>query len=184
MSVHFDVSKISFFGLDDWSVAVCAWRGCCLEIFARAEHSVADCLRTLEKAGHAVGKDARHTFAGTRLKALSACIDAHDFGGHAKVAHSRIRRWEKVNELRAYLAHGTVKAAGTGVVIQHEAFDGKAEKRLPPRQLSRFEMLTVLAELEEVQTQLHQQLGHIKALAGKAKPLKANKKPDPGSSPG
>lgn len=184
MSVHFDISKISFFGLDDWSVAVCAWRGCCLEVFGRAEHSVADCLRALEKAGVPLGRDARHTFAGTRLKALSACIAAHDFSGHGKVAQTRISRWEKVHELRAYLAHGTVKASGTGVVIQHVAFDGKTEKRLPPRQLSRIEMLTVLAELEEVQMQLHQQLGHIKAMAAKVKPLKAAKKPDPGSSPG
>jgi len=184
MSVHFDVSKISFFGLDDWSVAVCAWRGCCLEVFARAEHSVADCLIALEKAGIALGKDARHTFAGTRLNALSACIANHDFGGHGKMAQTRIGRWEKVHELRAYLAHGTVKASGNGVVIQHMAFDGKTQTRLPPRQLSRIEMLTVLAELEEVQAQLHQQLGHIKALARKAKPMKANKKPNPGSSPG
>jgi hypothetical protein len=184
MSAHFDVNKISFFGLDEWSVAVCAWRGCCMEVFARAEHSVADCLRTLEKAGVALGKDARHTFAGTRLKALSACIASHDFGGHGKAAQTRISRWEKVHELRAYLAHGTVKASSNGIVIQHVAFDGKTEKRMPPRQLSRVEMLTVLAELEEVQAQLHQQLGHIKALAGNAKPINTKKQPNPGSSPG
>ena len=184
MSVHFDVSKISFFGLDDWSVAVCAWRGCCLEVFARAEHSVADCLRALEKAGIAVGKDARNPFAATRLRALSACIASHDFGGHGKVARTRISRWEKVHELRAYLAHGTVKASGSGVVIQHTTYDGKAETCLPPRQLSRIEMLTVLAELEEVQTLLHHQLGQIKALAAKAKPKKVATKPGPGSAPG
>ena len=185
MSVHFDASKISFFGLDDWSVAVCAWRGCCLEVFARAEHSVADCLRALDKAGIAMGKDARHPFAATRLKALSACIANHDFGGHGKVARTRISRWEKVHELRAYLAHGTVKASGSGVVVQHTTYDGKTEKRLPPRQISRMEMLTILAELEEVQALLHQQLGHIKALAAKTKPVvAANKKPSPGSSPG
>lgn len=175
MSAHFDVNKISFFGLDDWSVAVCAWRGCCLEVFARAEHSVADCLRALENAGVTVGREARHPFAGTRIKALGACITSHDFGGHGKAAQTRINRWEKVHELRAYLAHGTVKAAGTGAVIQHTTYDGKTENRLAPRQLSRIEMLTILAELEEVQSQLHQQLGHIKALASKAKPLKARK---------
>ena len=110
MSVHFDVSKISFFGLDEWSVAVCAWRGCCLEVFARAEHSVADCLRALEFAGLAVGKDGHHPFAATRLKALNACIASHDFGGHGKTAQARIGRWDKVHELRAYLAHGEIKA--------------------------------------------------------------------------
>jgi hypothetical protein len=176
MSAHFDVSKISFFGLDDWSVAVCAWRGCCLEVFARAEHSVADCLRALEKAGIALGKDARHPFAGTRLKALAACIAGQDFGGHGSAAQTRINAWESVSELRPYLAHGTVKASATGVVIQHASFDGKCEKRLPPRHLTRVQMLTALAELERAQAQLHQQLGHIKAIAAK--------KPNPGSSPG
>ncbi|MFN3990303.1 MAG: hypothetical protein ACK4IS_08590 [Erythrobacter sp.] len=184
MTAQFDVSKISFFGLDEWSVAVCAWRGCCLEVFARAEHSVADCLRALEQAGIAMGKDARHPFAGTRLKALSACIASHDFGGHGKAARTRISRWEKACELRAYLAHGTVKASGSGVVVQHTTYDGKTEKRLPPRQLSRIEMLTILAELEQVQALLHQQLGHIKALAAKAKPaVVAKHKPNPGTIP-
>lgn len=184
MSVHFDVSKISFFGLDEWSVAVCAWRGCCIEVFSRAEHSVADCLRTLEKAGIAVGKDARHSFGSTRLKALAACIASHDFGGHGKVAQKRIAAWEDVYELRAYLAHGTVKASGNGVVIQHMTYDGKAEKCLPPRQLSRVEMLTALSDLEQAQTLLHQQLGHIKALANSAKPVMTVKKPNPASSAG
>lgn len=92
----------------------------------------------------------------------------------------RISRWEEVHELRAYLAHGTVKASGSGAVIQHFAFDGKTAIRLPARQLSRVDMLKILAELEEVQTQLHQQLGHIKALAGKAKPVNADKKPKSG----
>ena len=184
MSVQFDVSKISFFGLDDWSVAVCAWRGCCLEVFARAEHSVADCLRTLEAKGLVTGKEARNPAAALRLRALQACIDRHDFGGHGKAAKSRIAAWERAYELRAYLAHGTVKAAGNGVVIQHITFDGKAENRLPPRQITRIGMLELLADLEQAQTLLHQQLGHIKALANSAKPVKAAKKPDPGPSPG
>lgn len=185
MSAHFDVSKISFFGLDEWSVAVCAWRGCCLEVFSRAEHSVADCLRALEEAGVAIGKDARHSFGSTRLKALGACIASHDFGGHGKVAQARIDAWEEVYELRAYLAHGTVKAARNGVVIQHMTFDGKTERRLPNRQITRVGMLELLADLEQAQRLLHQQLGHIKALARGAKPrTAAPPKPDPGSSPG
>lgn len=183
MSVHFDVSNISFFGLDEWSVAVCAWRGCCLEVFGRAEHSVADCLRPLETAGLQLSKDARHPFGGTRLKALSACIASHDFGGHGKTAQARIAKWEEVHELRAYLAHGTVKATANGVVIQHMTFDGKAEKRLPPRQITRVRMLELLEEIQQAQMQLHQQLGHIKVLAGKVKPMKTASKPDPGSAP-
>lgn len=185
MSAHFDISKISFFGLDEWSVAVCAWRGCCIEVFARAEHSVADCLRALEAAGIVIGKDARSPGALTRLRALGACIGRHDFGGHGKVAQARIAAWEKVYETRAYLAHGIVKATSNGLSIQHVTFDGKSEHRLPPRQISRVGMVELLAELEQAQRHLHQQLGHIKALAANAKPLvMAPKKHDPGSRPG
>jgi hypothetical protein len=185
MSVHFDIGKISFFGLDDWAVAVCAWRGCCIEVFARAEHSVADCLRTLDAAGLSTGGDARSPAAITRLRALGACIASHDFGGHGKVAQARIEAWEKVCELRAYLAHGTVKATGSGILIQHSSFDGKSERRYPPREISRVAMIELLAEMERSQMLLHQQLGHIRALAGKSKSgAAAPKKPSPGSSPG
>jgi hypothetical protein len=185
MSVHFDVSKISFFGLDEWSVAVCAWRGCCLEVFARAEHSVADCLRALDAAGVGLGRDAHHIFAGTRLKALAQCIAQHDFGGHGTTALKRIAAWEAVYELRAFLAHGHIKATPSGIVIEQITFDGKTETRLPPRHLTRIEMLDALAELERAQMLLHQQLGHIKAAAAIAKPTPIEpKKPDPVSSPG
>lgn len=167
MSVHFDVSKISFFGLDEWSVAVCAWRGCCIEVFSRAEHSVADCLRTLEKAEVTLGKDARHSFASHRLKALAACIKSQPFGRHGKNALVRIGQWERVYETRAVLAHGEIKASARGVEIKHITFDGKSEKQLPAKQMSRVEMLEALADMETAQRLLHQQLGQIKALAAK-----------------
>lgn len=175
MSAHFDIGKISFFALDDWSVAVCAWRGCCLEVFSRAEHSVADCLRALEVADIPLPKDARNNFPTKRLKALSACIRSHEFGGHGKTALVRIAEWERLHETRALLAHGVIKANGDGMTICHQSYDGKSEKQLPPKRLTRLEMLQALAELEAAQVSLHQQLGHIKALAKTAK----RKKPDP-----
>lgn len=177
MSVHFDVSKISFFGLDDWSVAVCAWRGCCLEVFARAEHSVADCLRVLEASGAQLTRGARHTFASTRLRSLSAFIKKQSFGGHGKAALARIAQWERVYETRAFLAHGEIKATSQGITIRHITFDGKAEKQLPVRHMARIEMLEALAEMEEAQRLLHHQLGQIKAMAAK-------NQLNPGSSPG
>ncbi len=185
MSAHFDVNEISFFGLDEWSVAVCAWRGCCIEVFSRAEHSVADCLSALEGTGLSVGRDARHPFASARLKALAACITPERFGGHGKAALERIAEWEALHDTRAPLAHGQIKASRQGVTIRHRSFDGKIETRHPPMQLSRIEMLDTLAALEAAQTRLHHQLGQIKALAAKAKvePC-APSKPGPRSSPG
>jgi hypothetical protein len=178
MSVHFDVSKISFFGLDEWSVAVCAWRGCCIEVFSRAEHSVADCLRTLIGAGVPVGKEALNPFGGNRLKALRACIANQGFGGHGKATLKRIADWERVYEVRAHLAHGEVKATAGGVSVTHITFDGRAETRHPPITYTRIEMLEVLADIEAAQKALHDQLGQIKALALR------KKQPDPGQGPG
>lgn len=177
MSVHFDVSKISFFGLDEWSVAVCAWRGCCIEVFARAEHSIGDCLRTLASAGVPLGKDALNPFAGNRLKALRTCLEHKDFGGHGKTAIKRIAEWERVYEVRAYLAHGRVKTTPHGISVSHITFDGKAEIRHPAKDFTRLQMLEMLADIEAAQKALHHQLGQIKALALK-------KKPGPGSNPG
>lgn len=168
MSLHFNPKEAGVFPLEQWPVTVCAWRGCCIEVFARAEHSVADCLRSLEAVGVKLGKDARHSFAATRLKALAKCVAQHDFGGHGKVAQKRIDAWEKIYETRAFLAHGEIKATANGITIRHIAFDGKTEKQFALKQLSRFEMLQALAEMEAAQKLLHQQLGHIKALAANA----------------
>ncbi|WP_301750830.1 hypothetical protein [uncultured Erythrobacter sp.] len=175
MSVHFDVSKISFFGLDDWSVAVCAWRGCCIQVFSRAEHSVADCIEVLRTAGLSLSKDAFNPFAGNRIKALRNCIAQHGFGGHGKVALERIAAWERLYEARAHLAHGIVKATPDGISVTHITFDGKAETQHPAKNLTRFEMLEMLADIEAAQKSLHGQLGQIKALAAKAKPVPSPK---------
>lgn len=174
MTAHFNVNEIGFFSLEQWPVTVCAWRGCCIEVFARAEHSVADCLRALEKAGIGIGKEAHSPFAATRLKCLSTAIKRHDFGGQGKVALDRIETWERVYEARAFLAHGRIRATGAGITIIPVAFDGKTEAPASPRQINKMDMLKLLAEIEQAQMLLHQQLGQIKALAMKGKP-------DPGS---
>lgn len=179
MSAHLSANETGFFSLEHWPVTVCAWRGCCIEVFARAEHSVADCLRALEMAGVAVGKDAHSPFAATRLKSLSTSIKRHDFGGHGKAALDRIESWERVYEARACLAHGRIKATPSGIAIIPVAFGGKAEGPAPPRQISKLDMLKLLAEIERAQIGLHNQLGQIKALAPSAAPLP--KQADPGS---
>jgi len=185
MSAHFDFSKISFFGLDDWSVAVCAWRGCCIEVFSRAEHSVADCLSTLQAVGLSLSSEAHHQGAVARLRALNDCMSHYTFGGHENMARKRIEDWQKLCETRTLLAHGKVKATQAGITIQPVTIPRTKGPVIAPRSFSRVGMLELLAELEQSQVLLHQQLGHIKAFAAIAKPLLvAPKKPNPGSSPG
>lgn len=75
-----------------------------------------------------------------------------------------------MHETRAYLAHGEIKATAQGISISHITFNGKCETRFPPKALTRLQMLKALSELEDAQKRLHQQLGHIKALAGQTKP--------------
>jgi len=106
LSAHFNVNEIGFFSLEQWPVTVCAWRGCCIEVFARAEHSFSDCLRHLGQAGIVLGKDARSHAAVTRLRGLRGILHRYDLGGHGKVAERRLDAWERIYETRAYLAHG------------------------------------------------------------------------------
>lgn len=166
MSARFDVSKISFFGLDDWSVAVCAWRGCCIEVFARAEHSVADCLASLHKANLKLSKDATHQGAVARLRALDQCLTRYTFDGHEMHARKIIAAWQTLCEQRSYLAHAKLKATKAGITINHIDF-AKRDVTVP-RTLTRGEMLVLLAELERGCGLLHSHLGQIKARAAQA----------------
>ena len=131
----------------------------------------------MEASGIPLAKDARHTFAATRLKGLAGCIKGQSFGGHGKAALLRIARWQEIYETRAFLAHGEIKATPQGIAIRHITFSGGTEKQPPIKVMTRIEMLEALAEMEEAQRLLHHQLGQIKAMVAK-------NKPNPGSSPG
>lgn len=170
MSAHFQVSDVGFFSLEHWPITVCAWRGCCIEVFARAEHSVADCLEHLRQAGLELGKDASHQGAVARLRALDDCLAAYTFAGHETHARKHIGAWQKLCEQRAYLAHAKMKATKAGIAINHFEFASKPRETSPPKALGRVEMLELLAELEQGQRLLHSHLGQIKAHAAKAKP--------------
>jgi hypothetical protein len=170
MSVHFDLKEAGFFSLEDWPVTVCAWRGCCIEVFAQGEHSVAECLNALEKAGIMLPRDARSPMPITRLRGLKACIESRDFGKQGELARQRIDQWENICKQRASLAHGRIKAAADGVIISHRVFDGRTESPQVPERFSRLDMLVRLQELSCAQQLLHQQLGQIKALARSVAP--------------
>ena len=86
------------------------------------------------------------------------------------MAERRLDAWERIYETRAYLAHGQTRARPDGIVIDLLTFDGKTEKRMPPKHISQMNMLKALAEIEQAQRLMHQQLGHIRALAPAAKP--------------
>ncbi len=171
MSAHFKVSEIGFFSLENWPVTVCAWRGCCIEVFARAEHSVADCIEVLRAAGLSLSKEAFHPGAATRLRALDECLARYEFAGHEKTTRKRIAQWQKLWERRSYLAHARLVATSTGIAIHLVTFDGKQGNAHPPTVLSQFEMLELLQELEEMHLILRSHIGQIKARVAEAKPI-------------
>ncbi|ODS60169.1 MAG: hypothetical protein ABS48_01150 [Erythrobacter sp. SCN 68-10] len=166
MAALFTVSEIGFFSLEHWPITVCAWRGCCIEVFARAEHSVADCLEHLAQAGLKLGRDAAHQGAVARLRALDDCLGRYTFSGHEKHARKHIAEWQKLCEKRTYLAHAKLKATKTGITINH--LDFAKREVASPVALTRVAMLELLAELEEGQRLLHSHLGQIKAHAARA----------------
>jgi hypothetical protein len=171
MSAHFDVKQIQFFALEQWPVTVCAWRGCCIEVFARAEHSVAECLATISEAGLSLSKDADHQGAAARMRALDECLARYTFAGHEKAARKRIAEWGRIHDNRAGLAHGRIKATGDGITINHRTFGLKGGPASFTSNFSRMDMLAMLAELEQAQRLLHSHLGQIKAHVSQAKPL-------------
>ncbi len=171
MSAHFNVNEIGFISEDLWLVTASAWRGACIEVFARAEYSVADCLNALETAKIPFGKDGRSPSALTRLRALDACIASNSFGQHGELARTRIADWLHIYETRASMAHGRISVTPKGVTIRHRNFNGREEIRATARHLTRIEMFEVMVDMDRKQRLLHQQLGHIKALAPTAKPI-------------
>ena len=184
MSAHFDAKQFGLLSLDYWPVTVCAWRGCCLEVFARAEHTVAECLDAMQGGGLELSRDAYHPGAAARLRALDDCLTRYTFEGQERTARKRIAQWQTLSESRAYLAHARIVATTNGITIHHMAFDGKARDVLSRKTLTQLEMLALLRELEEAHRLLRSHLGQIRARAALATRVPGPNQTDPGSSPG
>lgn len=148
-----------------WEATAFAWRGCCLEIFARGEASIDDCLSVLEEQQLPLGSDLHHPGAVSRTRALSVFLETHKFSEHCAAAIKRIADWSTATIDRPCLAHGKMVATAAGVTIRASSHDGKSRTTSPARQFTRFEMLALLVSLDRAQTRLHQQLGQVKAAA-------------------
>lgn len=177
MAAMFHVREIELPSDAPCPIAAWAWRGCCLELFSRGEHAVAECIGALADAGIPLGKNAYNPFAVQRLRALRTCLTTHAFGGHERFALKLLESWEELCEERNWLAHALIEPTGDGIIARHISFDGKVEKQWPPRIRTRLEMRELLLKVESTQIRLLNQLGQIKAAIRQIKP-------DPGSTPG
>lgn len=173
MSAHPYIKAVDLVSVEPCPITMWAWRGCCLEIFARAEHAVADCLAELDNAGIPLTKEATNPFQMQRLKALKNCLSTYSFGGHERLARRLIADWEVLCEDRNWLAHGTIGSTADGIVAHHISFDGKHRKTWTPRFQTRQQMQELLLKIESNQRHLSNQLGQIKKAAPTAKPLPA-----------
>lgn len=89
---------------DDTSTAVAAWRGQCLNYFARAEQAVGRSLESAAAAGRSV--KLRH-LAGHRLAdliELVATVESTD--RQARAFTAALSEWQEVEPKRQFLAHG------------------------------------------------------------------------------
>ena len=148
-----------------WSLIASAWRGAVLELYSRAEQSVDDCIQALENAGHELGADSHHLGALARSRALKAYLETSEFTPHSKVCSERLGDWQLTLSRRSALAHGVMDCTDRGIALRYEEHKGSNKVTRHERVYSVIEMTGFLRSLEADYTQLHMQLGQIKAAA-------------------
>ena len=149
----------------DWEITALAWRGTILDLFARAEYSIDECLAQLREAGFDPGPDIHHPGARTRNRALSDLLERDSFTGHAPSCIKKLASWRGLLKQRAMIAHGEMTVTAQGASFRYREHRGKSGAVPHDITLTRMEMLALLARLRADQLRLHQQLGQIKAAA-------------------
>ena len=152
--------------MPDWHVTAFAWRGACLDIFSRAEHSIDDCLEVLEGSGGDLGQNAHHHFSAARANALRDFLaERSSFTAHAKPCVEMLDEWCALMQQRVLVAHGRMAVSDIGLTLRYREHRGKKGVTTHEQSFSRLEMLGFLKRISEVQRRLHMQLGQIKAAA-------------------
>lgn len=154
----------------NWRATAAAWRGCCLEIFSRAERSIDNCIAQLETQGRSIGHDAHHPGARSRHRALQDYLASEPFTPHCGAAVRKLAEWETIVSDRPWIAHGEMIVEPSGVRFRLAAHDGKPALPATPRSFDRFAMLALLRRADAAQWALHDQLGQIGAAARRIGP--------------
>lgn len=150
----------------DWHVTAFAWRGACLDVFSRAEHSIDDCCEVLEVSGCDLGPMAHHNFCAARANALRGFLaERGSFTAHAKPCVEMLDEWCSLMQQRVLVAHGKMSVSDAGLTLRYREHRGKKGVTAHEQSFSRLDMLAFLKRISEVQRRLHMQLGQIKAAA-------------------
>lgn len=99
-----------------------AWRGACLQCFARAEAAVTETLLLLSAIGGRGGAVQLRHLTGQRLEDIAQAIGpGGPFAAEGGVAHEALASFRTYEALRAHLAHDVARVAlernGTWVVV-------------------------------------------------------------------
>ena len=146
----------------DIALLAFAWRGACLELFARIELDVGETLDAITTRKLALDKEAVHPGAKARYRSLAGALKIHPLGRHAQSTVRRLEEWCELHEDRVWLAHGRFRALTDGLSIELVTYDGKSRNAPDPVVLTRMDMLTKLTKLSACATSLHGQLGQIR----------------------
>lgn len=149
----------------DWEITALAWRGTILDLFARAERSIDECLAQLKEAGFDPGPDTHHPGARARSRALSELLKRETFTQHAPICIEMLEEWRALLDQRGMIAHGEMSVLENGASFRYLEHRGKKGAVPHNETLTKMEMLALLSRLRVDQQRLHQQLGQIKAAA-------------------
>ncbi len=170
MSFSFAPPRVPPVSSMGWQATAAAWRGCCLEVFSRAEHSIDDCITELEVRGRCVGRDSHHPGAKGRLKALVEYLEREPFSPHCRESIRKLCAWEEKWDDRLWFAHGRMNVAPGQITLSLTTHDGKTRSKRRDRSFDRFAMLAVLTEIDAAEHALRIQLGQIRAAARRSVP--------------
>ena len=147
----------------NWDITATAWRGAVLEVFARADVAVDECIAALGQAGGDLGAQAHDRDVANRMRALARFLEAQNFSGPSRACIATLAQWCDDLPRRDLLAQGAVSLTHDGVQVRLRRFEGDAQPKVMSARYSRLEMLALLKRLGQSQLVLAQQLGQIMA---------------------
>jgi hypothetical protein len=165
-----------------------AWRGRCLNVFARTEKAVTETLAQLQ---HSNAKVLLEPLAGQRLKTLETIMATYPASAaQQKARETALSSWGKLDVMRPFLSHGILTELVGRTGDWHLQLDfiavkkGKCEEQR--LNWSKAEALDFEESLKKAFNALSNQLGQLRKSAGspQQKPEEAKpKKPDPAPKP-
>ncbi len=147
-----------------------AWRGRCLDAFARAEEAVTETLLVLADTGRGKAIRLQH-LVGQRFDELTTALgEGGAFAGVDKAAALALAAFREHDDLRAFLCHGVAKVTldkhGCWMVVMRVVTLRTRKAGRSRRALQEDEAGRLVVELAKVSRKLCSQLGQLRAKVG------------------